>query len=265
MDQTPVDTLTQEEADDEKYAASRAYQAIKELKLVDKDIAKMLSLASSSILLLALPQTDNEADGSASLPKGDERSEQFVLEANEYFQLIDTIQEKIREAIARVRQYRINPSVLDASQPNAIPSTFGVGLPHYDVMQDASLEKQPGPERDAETGGGPETGVESQNGPQESNRNESEKKRDREKERERRAALRDRGLQETRMERDSWKRIYELLQGEKERREGNTKGKEKVVDGVKNQDNGGDFRDDVLMGVGDAHEAARGDENKMEQ
>ena len=49
----------------------------------------MLSLASSSILLLALPQTDNEADGSANLPKGDERSEQFVLEANEYFQLID--------------------------------------------------------------------------------------------------------------------------------------------------------------------------------
>jgi len=34
--QMPVDTLTQEEEDDEKYAASRAYQAIKELKLVDK-------------------------------------------------------------------------------------------------------------------------------------------------------------------------------------------------------------------------------------
>jgi hypothetical protein len=49
----------------------------------------MLSLASSSILLLALPQTDNEADGSANLPKGEERSEQFVLEVSEYFQLID--------------------------------------------------------------------------------------------------------------------------------------------------------------------------------
>lgn len=157
--QDQLDEEAREREMDEKFANSRAYQAIKDLTLVDKvrqrqlnsllfsikfkptqlkyiasslqspcysnhhrltnlisphplvhppiqsirnpvhhrtnnhtqDIARLLSLASSSILLLALPQTDNAdvADGSADLPKGEERSEQFVLEVSEYFQLLD--------------------------------------------------------------------------------------------------------------------------------------------------------------------------------
>lgn len=188
MPQAPVQEIGgEEEEEDLKWESSRAYQAIKELKHVDKDIAKMLSLASSSILLLALPQTDNAQDGSEYLPKGEERSEQFVLEVSEYFQLLDNIQEKIREAIARVRQYRINPSVIDASLPNSIPPTFGVGLPQSQFEEDES------------TGNANAEGV---NG-------KDEKKK---------ATVRDRGLQETKVERDAWKRLYENLKKEKEKR-----------------------------------------------
>lgn len=45
-----------------------------------------MSLAASSIALLTLPQTDEPEDG---LPQGGERSEQFVLEASEYFERLD--------------------------------------------------------------------------------------------------------------------------------------------------------------------------------
>jgi hypothetical protein len=51
-----------------------------------QDIARLLSLAASSIELLSLPQTD---DPDANLPSGEERSEQFVLEASEYFERLD--------------------------------------------------------------------------------------------------------------------------------------------------------------------------------
>lgn len=51
-----------------------------------QDIARLLQLASSSISLLTLPQTDGETD---NLPQGEERSEQFVLEVSEYFERLD--------------------------------------------------------------------------------------------------------------------------------------------------------------------------------
>ncbi len=51
-----------------------------------QDISRLLSLAASSISLLTLPQADGPND---NLPQGEERSEQFVLEANEYFEILD--------------------------------------------------------------------------------------------------------------------------------------------------------------------------------
>lgn len=51
-----------------------------------KDISRLLSLASSSISLLTLPQTDGI---DSTLPQGAERSEQFVLEVSEYFERLD--------------------------------------------------------------------------------------------------------------------------------------------------------------------------------
>lgn len=54
--------------------------------ILTQDISKLLSLASSAISLLALPQTDPPE---SALPQGEERSEQFVLEANEYFERLD--------------------------------------------------------------------------------------------------------------------------------------------------------------------------------
>lgn len=55
-------------------------------KASSQDITRLLSLAASSTSLLTLPQTD---DPDEKLPQGDERSEQFVLEANEYFVRLD--------------------------------------------------------------------------------------------------------------------------------------------------------------------------------
>lgn len=45
-----------------------------------------MALASSSLSLLTLPQTDSPTD---ALPQGEERSEQFVLEVSEYFERLD--------------------------------------------------------------------------------------------------------------------------------------------------------------------------------
>lgn len=51
-----------------------------------QDIARLLSLAASTVSLLTLPQTDQP---DSKLPQGAERSEQFVLEISEYFERLD--------------------------------------------------------------------------------------------------------------------------------------------------------------------------------
>ena len=53
-----------------------------------KDITRLLRLASSSLALLSLPQTD-EVDGTQSLAQGDERSETFTSHVTEYFATLD--------------------------------------------------------------------------------------------------------------------------------------------------------------------------------
>ncbi|KAI0064487.1 hypothetical protein BV25DRAFT_1822845 [Artomyces pyxidatus] len=94
--------------------------------MLQQDIGRLLSLASSSIALLSLPQTD---DSDSTLSKGEERSEQFVLEASEYFERLDAIQMAIRSSLAHIRQARIAPSALDAPPPGFVPPAQGVGLP----------------------------------------------------------------------------------------------------------------------------------------
>lgn len=68
------------------WTTSRTARQIYALGQVEKDIGRLLSLAASSISLLTLPQADGPND---NLPQGEERSEQFVLEANEYFEILD--------------------------------------------------------------------------------------------------------------------------------------------------------------------------------
>jgi len=111
---------------DPVWATSRTARQIYALGEVEKDITRLLSLAASSISLLTLPQTDGADD---NLPQGEERSEQFVLEVNEYFERLDAIQVALRSSLAHIRHSRIAPSAINAPAPNFVPPSLGIGLP----------------------------------------------------------------------------------------------------------------------------------------
>ncbi|KAF7337646.1 Mediator of RNA polymerase II transcription subunit 11 [Mycena sanguinolenta] len=112
------------------WMSSRTARQIFALGQVEKvDITRLLALAASSISLLTLPQTDAPED---SLPQGDERSEQFVLEVSEYFERLDAIQIAIRSSLAHIRNSRIAPSAINAPPPNFVPPSLGVGMPSDD-------------------------------------------------------------------------------------------------------------------------------------
>ncbi|KAI0270419.1 hypothetical protein BC834DRAFT_861335 [Gloeopeniophorella convolvens] len=106
--------------------SSRTARQIHDLGRVEKDIGHLLSLASSALALLALPQAD--APG-AGLPPGDERSEQFVAEAGAYFETLDGIQMALRSSLAHIRAARIAPAALTAPPAGFVPPRQGVGLP----------------------------------------------------------------------------------------------------------------------------------------
>ncbi|KAK0505746.1 hypothetical protein EDD18DRAFT_1342103 [Armillaria luteobubalina] len=108
------------------WTTSRTARQIYALGQVEKDIGRLLSLAASSISLLTLPQADGPND---NLPQGEERSEQFVLEANEYFEILDSIQVSIRSSLAHIRHSRIAPSAINAPPLGSIPPSLGVVLP----------------------------------------------------------------------------------------------------------------------------------------
>nr|GAT61314.1 predicted protein [Mycena chlorophos] len=116
------------------WVSSRTARQIFALGQVEKDISRLLALAASSISLLTLPQTDGPED---NLPKDDERSELFVLEVNEYFERLNTIQSAIRSSLAQITHSRIAPSAINAPAPNFTPPSLGVGLP-----ASSSAEKQ---------------------------------------------------------------------------------------------------------------------------
>ena len=123
---------------------------INNVETYGQDIGRLLALASSCISLLTLPQTDPT---DSTLPQGEERSEQFVLEANEYFERLDVcgpspnatqtetdnrffssqqIHISIRSTLAHLRQARIAPSAINAPPMNFLPQPSGVGTPPLD-------------------------------------------------------------------------------------------------------------------------------------
>ncbi|KAI6048000.1 hypothetical protein EDC04DRAFT_43648 [Pisolithus marmoratus] len=111
---------------DPVWTSSRTARQIYALGEVEKDVTQLLSLAASSVSLLALPQTDEPGD---ELPQGEERSEEFVAKVSEYFQRLDAIQGAIRSSLAHIRQSRIAPSAINAPPPNFIPPSLGVSIP----------------------------------------------------------------------------------------------------------------------------------------
>ncbi|KAH9074812.1 hypothetical protein EDB83DRAFT_1872484 [Lactarius deliciosus] len=101
--------------------SSRTARQIHDLGRVENDIGRLLSLASSSLALLALPQTDAP---DAGLPQGDERSEQFVVEVGKYFETLDSIQmalAALRSSLAHIRAARISPAILTAPPAGFVP------------------------------------------------------------------------------------------------------------------------------------------------
>ncbi|KAK0465510.1 uncharacterized protein EV420DRAFT_963391 [Desarmillaria tabescens] len=114
-----------------------------------QDIGRLLSLAASSISLLTLPQADGPNDG---LPQGEERSEQFVLEANEYFEILDSIQVSIRSSLAHIRHSRIAPSAINAPPLGSIPPSLGVVLPEGEGEGESRGLQETRVERDAWNG-----------------------------------------------------------------------------------------------------------------
>ncbi|KAH8094607.1 hypothetical protein BXZ70DRAFT_348114 [Cristinia sonorae] len=126
---------------DPVWMSSRTARQIYALSEVEEGISRLLSLAASSISLLTLPQTDNPEDG---LPQGGERSEQFVLEASEYFERLDQIHIAIRSSLAHIRQSRIAPSAINAPPPNFIPPSLGVGMPSADASDTSAVGSEKG-------------------------------------------------------------------------------------------------------------------------
>ncbi|KDQ12763.1 hypothetical protein BOTBODRAFT_56562 [Botryobasidium botryosum FD-172 SS1] len=107
-------------------SSNSSAKQIKALGEVEKDIARLLQLAASSLSLMTLPRPDSE-DENGRLPQGEERSEMFVQEATEYFNKLDAIQLGIRKALSNLRQTRIPPSSINAPPPNFVPPPLGVG------------------------------------------------------------------------------------------------------------------------------------------
>ncbi|KAF8487528.1 hypothetical protein DFH94DRAFT_707025 [Russula ochroleuca] len=156
------------------WSSSRTASQIHDLGRVEKDIGHLLSLASTSLALLSLPQTDAPDEG---LPEGDERSEQFVAKVGEYFETLDGIQTSLRASLAHIRAARISPAVLTAPPAGFVPPPQGVGLP---------FPHPPGP-ADRSAGGGGSEGSHAQ------------------------AKEKTRGLLEERVERDAWRGALDAL------------------------------------------------------
>ncbi|KAF8665394.1 hypothetical protein AX16_000413 [Volvariella volvacea WC 439] len=178
------------------WTTSRTARQIYVLGQVEKDISRLLSLAASSISLLTLPETDSPED---NLPQGEERSEQFVLEVNEYFQRLDSIQVALRSSLAHIRHSRVAPSAITAPRPDFIPPSLGVGLP----SASRSKLSTPGDPTDStpapHSQGSATTGLEQSSRPEDSVGEEGRPRISR-------------GLQEERVDRDSWKGILDALE-----------------------------------------------------
>ncbi|KAG8814664.1 hypothetical protein FRB91_006988 [Serendipita sp. 411] len=120
--------ISQEEVDGVWNSAESAKQ-IKKLCEVEQEIVRLMELASMSMSLLALPQTDS-AEEAQALPRGPSRSDAFATNAEAYFETLNTIQLGIRTSIARVRAARIAPNSLKAPEGRiSAPRALGTTMP----------------------------------------------------------------------------------------------------------------------------------------
>lgn len=114
------------------WESAESAKQIQRLGQVEQDIVKLMELASESMSLLALPQTDTSEE-TASMPKN--RSAAFATNAEEYFRTLNSIQTGIRTSIAKIRAARIPPAALRAPEPSRGPSrmALGTGMPSGDL------------------------------------------------------------------------------------------------------------------------------------
>lgn len=135
------------------FLSTSTAREIYDLGDVEREINHLLQLASSCIALLTIPELDPPEEGTDKkrgetpsseastprepppastaarqrLPIGEERAEQFVLEATQYYETLDRIHLSLRTAMAYLRRARIAPATITAPPPNFVPPSFGVG------------------------------------------------------------------------------------------------------------------------------------------
>ncbi|KAH8120001.1 hypothetical protein DFH11DRAFT_1685427 [Phellopilus nigrolimitatus] len=92
--------------------------------------------------IYALGEVEKTDPSDSTLPQGEERSEQFVLEVSEYFERLDQIHINIRSTLAHIRKSRIAPSAINAPPPNFVPQPAGVGTPSLAPASDHDRDNE---------------------------------------------------------------------------------------------------------------------------
>ncbi|KAL9104214.1 MAG: hypothetical protein Q9163_000814 [Psora crenata] len=125
---------------------------IKQLADIDRDVVKLLQSAGLAVKALALPQSSPENDTSSKVDF-QERRESFTAAASQYFNLLSSIDVRLRRQINSLEEAGIIPAELmmreqqgNLGGPVVMPGTGSTFNP--------AATKQSGPRKGAITGGG---------------------------------------------------------------------------------------------------------------
>ncbi|KAG8721172.1 hypothetical protein FRC08_015285 [Ceratobasidium sp. 394] len=132
------------------WSSSSSAKQIHALGEVEKDIARLLHIAATSLSLLTVPQADPpDNTNGEQLPDGEERAEMFVQEATKYYETLNAIQKGLRKAIVNLREARISSASIAPSNVQATLLAPGVNtesIPgddgtHY-ALQESLVERE---------------------------------------------------------------------------------------------------------------------------
>ncbi|KAF8605481.1 hypothetical protein BDV93DRAFT_521785 [Ceratobasidium sp. AG-I] len=132
------------------WSSSSSAKQIHALGEVEKDIARLLHIAATSLSLLTVPQADPvDNPNGEQLPDGEERAEMFVQEATKYYETLNAVQKGLRKAIVNLREARISSAAIAPSNAQAALLAPGVNTEtvpgdeniHY-ALQESLVERE---------------------------------------------------------------------------------------------------------------------------